>query len=103
MSLTLPYRAPHTPLDAPKSYTERFPGEMPERRRQALAMISAVDDGVGLIAAALKQHQLTERTLIYFDHYLEGKTIPPLPGNPNRKANRRAKSQPLISTSQRDL
>ncbi len=63
--LYIAYRAPHTPLDAPKSYTDRFPGEMPERRRQALAMISAVDDGVGLITATLKKHHLTERTLIF--------------------------------------
>lgn len=63
--LYIAYRAPHTPLDAPKSYTERFPGEMPERRRQALAMISAVDDGVGLITTTLKQHNLTDQTLIF--------------------------------------
>ncbi len=63
--LYIAYRAPHTPLDAPKSYTDRFPGEMPERRRQALGMISAVDDGVGLITATLKKLNLTERTLIF--------------------------------------
>jgi arylsulfatase A-like enzyme len=64
--LYIAYRAPHTPLDAPKSYTDRFPGKMPERRRQALGMISAIDDGVGRITATLKQHGLTERTLIFF-------------------------------------
>lgn len=58
-------RAPHTPLDAPPKYTARFPGEMPERRRQALAMISAVDDGVGRILATLREHKLEERTLIF--------------------------------------
>lgn len=62
----LAYRAPHTPLDAPKKYTDRFPGEMPERRRQALAMISAMDDGVGEILKALRRHNLEERTLIFF-------------------------------------
>ena len=36
-------------LDAPPKYLNRFPGKMPERRRQALAMLSAVDDGVGLV------------------------------------------------------
>lgn len=64
--LYVAYRGPHTPLDAPKSYTDRFPGDMPERRRQALAMISAIDDGVGLITSTLKKHGLTERTLIFF-------------------------------------
>jgi uncharacterized sulfatase len=64
--LYVAYRAPHTPLDAPKSYMDRFPGEMPERRRAALAMLSAVDDGVGLITSTLKKHGLTEKTLIFF-------------------------------------
>ncbi|MGB0743954.1 MAG: sulfatase-like hydrolase/transferase [Opitutales bacterium] len=62
----LAYRAPHVPLDAPKKYLKRFPGEMPERRRQALAMISAMDDGVGAIVAELKELGLTEKTLIFF-------------------------------------
>jgi arylsulfatase A-like enzyme len=64
--LYIAYRAPHTPLDAPKKYTDRFPGEMPERRRAALGMISAIDDGVGLITDTLKKHGLTEKTLIFY-------------------------------------
>jgi arylsulfatase A-like enzyme len=64
--LYVAFRAPHTPLDAPKKYTDRFPGEMPERRRQALAMISAMDDGVGLVTSTLKKHSLTDKTLIFF-------------------------------------
>jgi uncharacterized sulfatase len=58
-------RAPHTPLDAPPKYTSRFPGDMPERRRQALAMMSAIDDGVGRIVDTLREHKLEERTLIF--------------------------------------
>lgn len=58
-------RAPHVPLDAPQSYLDRFPGEMPERRRQALAMLSAVDDGVGRIMESLRKHELEEDTLIF--------------------------------------
>ncbi|HQW30379.1 MAG TPA: sulfatase-like hydrolase/transferase, partial [Verrucomicrobiales bacterium] len=64
--LYIAYRAPHTPLDAPQSYLDRFPGEMPGRRRAALAMLSAIDDGVGLVTGTLKKHQLTEKTLIFF-------------------------------------
>ncbi|MEO0447030.1 MAG: sulfatase-like hydrolase/transferase, partial [Verrucomicrobiota bacterium] len=64
--LYLAYRAPHVPLDAPEKYLARFPGDMPERRRQALAMISAMDDGVGQIVERLAQLSLTERTLIFF-------------------------------------
>lgn len=58
-------RAPHVPLDAPQKYLDRFPGEMPRRRRQALAMLSAVDDGVGRIMATLRRHELEEETLIF--------------------------------------
>lgn len=64
--LYLAFRAPHTPLDAPQSYKDRFPGKMPERRRAALGMLAAVDDGVGLITDTLKKNGLTEKTLIFF-------------------------------------
>lgn len=64
--LYLAYRAPHVPLDAPEKYLSRFPGKMPERRRQALAMISAMDDGVGEIVNVLRTHGLHERTCIFF-------------------------------------
>jgi uncharacterized sulfatase len=64
--LYVAYRAPHVPLDAPKKYLDRFPGKMPERRRQALAMLSAVDDGVGLITSTLAENGLTEKTLIFY-------------------------------------
>ncbi len=64
--LYVAYRAPHTPLDPPPDYLARFPGPMPERRRRALAMLAAVDDGVGLIRETLRRCGLTERTLIFF-------------------------------------
>lgn len=60
------YRAPHVPLDAPAKYLQRFPGKMPERRRQALAMISAIDDGVGRIMETLREYRIEERTLLFF-------------------------------------
>ena len=59
------YRAPHVPLDAPPKYLNRFPGAMPERRRQALAMISAIDDGVGRIVATLREHEVLDNTMIW--------------------------------------
>lgn len=64
--LYIAYRAPHVPLDAPDKYLQRFPGEMPQRRRQALAMLSAVDDGVGLISKTLDQCKLRDKTLIFY-------------------------------------
>jgi len=62
----LAYRAPHVPLDAPKRYLDRFPGKMPERRRQCLAMMSAVDDGVGAVMNTLRECGLEESTLIFY-------------------------------------
>ena len=57
---------PHVPLAATRKYLDRFPGEMPERRRYALAMLSAIDDGVGQILEALRQYGLEERTFIAY-------------------------------------
>lgn len=64
--LYLAYRAPHTPLDPPQSYLNRFPGTMPECRRRALAMISAMDDGLGRIMQSLKDLNIDENTLIFY-------------------------------------
>jgi len=64
--LYLAYRAPHVPLDATEQYLTRFPGQMPERRRRALAMLSAVDDGVGGIMESLRRYGIEQNTLIFF-------------------------------------
>ncbi|NOU36270.1 MAG: sulfatase-like hydrolase/transferase [Kiritimatiellaceae bacterium] len=64
--LYLAYLAPHTPLEAPQKYLDRFPDAKPEARRYALAMISAIDDGVGRITDRLKALELDENTLIFF-------------------------------------
>jgi len=64
--LYLAYMAPHTPLDAPAKYLDRFPGPMPERRRYALAMQSAIDDGVGKVMARLREYGLETNTLIFY-------------------------------------
>ena len=62
----LSYFAPHVPLEATNKYLDRFPEDMPERRRYALAMISAIDDGVGKIKEVLKKLQIEKNTLIFF-------------------------------------
>lgn len=64
--LYLAYMAPHTPIEAPKKYLDRFPGPMPERRRYALAMMSAMDDGVGKIMARLREYGLETNTLVFY-------------------------------------
>lgn len=62
----LSYFGPHIPLEATEKYLSRFPGEMPERRRHALAMLSAIDDGVGRVKETLRKYDIEENTLIFF-------------------------------------
>ena len=62
----LAYFGPHIPLEATEKYLNRFPGEMPERRRYALAMLSAIDDGVGKVKEALRKYNIEENTIIFF-------------------------------------
>jgi len=62
----LSYYAPHVPLDATEKYLSRFPGDMPERRRMCLAMVAAMDDGVGRIKETLRENNIEDNTLIIF-------------------------------------
>lgn len=62
----LSYYAPHVPLEATEKYLSRFPGEMPERRRMCLAMMAAIDDGVGRIKETLRENSIEDNTLIVF-------------------------------------
>jgi arylsulfatase A-like enzyme len=64
--LYLAYFAPHVPLDATDEYLARFSGDMPEQRQYALAMISAIDDGVGALLEKLAMEGLAENTMIFF-------------------------------------
>jgi arylsulfatase A-like enzyme len=63
--LYAPFNAPHYPMHAPEKYIKRFPSLDPERRTYA-AMISALDDGVGEIMAAVKQAGVLENTMVVF-------------------------------------
>jgi len=58
--------APHTPLEATEDYLSRFPGVEPPARRYALAMMAAIDDGVGELRSTLERLGLAENTLIFF-------------------------------------
>ena len=64
--LYVAYRAPHLPLDPPQEYVDRIPGVMPNLRRLALAMLLAVDDGVGQIVETLEEEKLLENTIIFY-------------------------------------
>jgi arylsulfatase A-like enzyme len=58
--------APHVPLEAVQKYLDRFPQDMPHRRRYALALMAAVDDGVGKVLDKLEALNLLDDTLIFF-------------------------------------
>lgn len=62
----LAFNAPHTPLQAPKKYYDRFPEIANEDTRIYAAMISALDDGVGQILKTLKDKKLDQNTIIVF-------------------------------------
>jgi arylsulfatase A-like enzyme len=64
--LFVSYSAPHYPMHAPKQYLERFKHVDDPDRAMHLAMIAAMDDGIGEIVAALGRNGLREKTLIFF-------------------------------------
>ena len=64
--LYVPFNAPHTPLQAPKEYLDRYADIADTKRRTYAAMVSCVDDQVGRIVAALEKRGMTKETLIAF-------------------------------------
>ncbi|MCC6680773.1 MAG: sulfatase [Phycisphaeraceae bacterium] len=63
--LYLPFNAVHSPLVATPQYLQRFEHLPPERQVYA-AMVSAMDDAVGQLCAALRKESLEDNTLIFF-------------------------------------
>lgn len=64
--LYLAYMAPHVPLESPEPWFSRTRADLPKERRQALALIGAIDDGVGRIRAKLQEMGQEQNTLIFF-------------------------------------
>lgn len=64
--LYLAWYAPHVPLESPEPWFSKTPSTLPLKRRQALAMIAAMDDGLGQLRAKLKQLGQAQNTLIFF-------------------------------------
>lgn len=64
--LYLAWYAPHVPLESPEPWFSQTPMHLPKERRQALAMIAAMDDGLGRIRAKLKTMGEEQNTLIFF-------------------------------------
>ncbi len=64
--LYLAYYTPHVPLESPEPWYSRTPAHLPQERRQALAMIAAMDDGIGRIRATLHERGMDTNTFIIF-------------------------------------
>ena len=64
--LYLAWFAPHVPLESPEPWFSQTPEHLPKERRQALAMIAAMDDGLGRIRAKLREMGAEKDTLIFF-------------------------------------
>ncbi len=64
--LYLAYNAPHSPLQATQKYLDRFPNIANKKRKTYAAMVSGVDDGIGLLLDKLESLDLDKNTLVYF-------------------------------------
>jgi uncharacterized sulfatase len=53
-------------LESPEPWFSKTPAHLPKERRQALAMIAAMDDGVGLLRKKLRAMGQEKNTLIFF-------------------------------------
>jgi arylsulfatase A-like enzyme len=64
--LYIPFNAPHTPFQVPRSYYDQFPEVKAHDKRVYYAMIKALDDAVGLVMKELETQGLDENTLVWF-------------------------------------
>lgn len=64
--LYLAFFAPHVPLESPEPWFSQTPTNLPLERRQALAMIAAMDEGIGNLRKTLKEKGIEKNTLIFF-------------------------------------
>jgi arylsulfatase A-like enzyme len=64
--LYLAYYTPHVPLESPEPWFSQTPENLPKERRQALAMIAAMDEGVGQLRAKVREQGIEKNTLIFF-------------------------------------
>jgi arylsulfatase A-like enzyme len=64
--LYLAFNAVHDPMEATEKYEARFPEIHDPRRRTLAAMLSAMDDAIGLVMTAIRERGEEEETLIFF-------------------------------------
>ncbi len=63
--LYLPFNAVHSPLQVPKRYLEPY-AHMKKPRRTYAGMVTAMDEAIGKVVAALQQKRMRGNTLIVF-------------------------------------
>ena len=65
--LYLSFNAVHTPMHATPELLDRVPQQIQDpRRRKLVAMTLALDDAIGAVDAALREHHLDKKTLLFF-------------------------------------
>lgn len=64
--LYLAFTAPHSPYQAPQEYLDRYKHIADPTRRAYAAMITAMDDEIGKVVAALEKKKMRDNTLIVF-------------------------------------
>jgi arylsulfatase A-like enzyme len=63
--LYVPFNAVHAPLQVPKKYSEMYP-QFKGNRQTYAGMVTAMDEAIGRIVAALREAKMLENTLIIF-------------------------------------
>lgn len=66
MFMYLAFTAPHTPYQVPQEYLDRFKSIPDPNRRAYAAMISAMDDQIANVLAALQKKGMRDNTLVVF-------------------------------------
>jgi len=64
--LYLTFTAPHAPYQAPQSYLDRYKHIADPSRRAYAAMVTAMDDEIGRVLAALAARGMRDNTLVVF-------------------------------------